>query len=131
MLLALALQGTLPRVAGVALGDSAAAVTRRLGSPDRRDRSMGLVFWEYASRGLSVWWDGDRAVMRAIVLHKPQAGDVEGVRVGDAAAAVRIKWGEPTRVRQDGRFLDYARAAWVQTVEVDRSHVVEITVLAR
>lgn len=118
-------------VAGVALGAGPAAVERALGRPDRRQESLGLGFWDYEGAGVSLLWDADESVLRAVVLKKPAAGSLEGMRVGDSAAFVRDRWGEPTRVRQGGRFLDFMRSAWIQTAEVHGGRIVEITVLAR
>jgi hypothetical protein len=124
-------QDPLPQVGGVTLGDSAVAVERALGAPDRREESLGLVFWAYDGRGIELVWDRDRAVLATIVLRKPGAGTVQGVRVGDAVTVVDARWGSATRVRQEARFRDYVRSRWVQTVEVRDGHVAEITLAGR
>jgi hypothetical protein len=118
-------------VAGLALGDAPAAAERALGRPERRETSLGLVFWDYDRRGLTLMWDDDEAVLRAVVLKKAGAGAIEGVAVGDSVAVMRERWGEPARVRQDGRFLDFMRPSWVQTAELQGGRVVEITLMAR
>jgi len=126
------LQGQ-PVVAGVRLGDRAGTVRERIGEPDRRQRSLGLDFWDYDRRGLSLIWDLDRpgGELRVIVLKTFDAGAIEGIRVGDRQALLRPRWGVPARTRQEGRFVDFARADWVQTVELRDGRVVEITLTAR
>ena len=129
-LLWLALQGP-PAVAGPRLGDPPSAVRVLLGEPERRQTSLGMDFWDYDRRGLSLIWDLDRTTLRVIVLKKSGAGVIEGLRVGDNATQVRARWGAPARARQHGRFVDFTRPQWVQTVEVRDGYVVEITVTAR
>jgi len=119
----------LPRVGGVALGDSAAAVLAALGEPQHRQQSLGLRFWDYPRLGISLTWDKDDARVRVIVLSAPRAGEVEGVRVGDSVVVLRSRWGSPARVRQTGRFLDFVRHGWTCTAEVRQGRVVEITLL--
>ena len=58
-------------------------------------------------------------------------GAVETVRVGDSSDVVRARWGAPSRERQQRRYLDFARARWVQTVELRDGTVVEITVMLK
>jgi len=119
------------RIGGVALGDSAARVRAALGEPDRRDSSLGLGFWDYDRRGVSVIWDRDSGTVRGVVLHKAEAGRVEGVRVGESADRARARWGPATRVRQGGRFLDFVRAGWIHSAELRGGRVMEITVFAK
>jgi len=124
------LQG-LPAVAGLWLGDRPSAVRAQLGEPEHRQTSLGLDFWDYDSRGLSLIWDLDRPALRVIVLKTMAAGAIEGVRVGDRATQVRARWGAPARARQNGRFVDFPRPTWVQTAELRDGHVIEITLTAR
>lgn len=125
-----ALQGS-PAVAGLWLGDRPTTVRQRIGEPDRRQQSLGLDFWDYDRRGLSLIWDLDRPELRVIVLKTSAAGAIEGIRVGDRQALLRVRWGAPARTRQEGRFVDFARAQWVQTAELRDGRVAEITVTAR
>jgi hypothetical protein len=118
-----------PRVGGAGLGDSHAGVLAALGTPVGRQRSLGLVFWDYPQRGFSLIWDQDQDRVRAIVLRTPAAGPVEGVRVGDSVTSLRARWGTPVRVRQRGRFLDFARQDWTCSFEVARGRVAEITLM--
>jgi hypothetical protein len=118
-----------PRVAGVALGTTSRGVRATLGKPDREQESLGMRFWDYSRRGISVIWrDGSRGV-RGIVVSRAAAGDVNGIKVGDAETAVRTTLGAPARVRQDGRFLDYVGADWVLSIELNQGSVAQITLL--
>ena len=117
-----------PIVAGVSVGDSAAAVQGVLGRPGKRHESFGFVVWEYPERGLTLMWDRDERTVRVMVLSRAGAGDVDGVRVGDAASALKKHWGSPARVRRDGRYLDFVRRRWTVTGEVVGGVVQEITV---
>jgi hypothetical protein len=119
----------LPRVGGVALGDSASAVLTALGNPEHRQESLGLRFWDYQRRGISLTWDKDDSRVHVIVLSKRSAGEVAGVRVGDSAATTRARWGAPARGRERGRFLDFVRHGWTCTAEMKQGFVVEITLL--
>jgi hypothetical protein len=118
-----------PRIGGVALGDSAAAVLTALGDPQHRQQSLGLRFWDYPRMGISLTWDKDDDRVRVIVLSSPRAGEVDGVRVGDSVVVLRRRWGSPARVRQKGRFLDFVRHGWTCTAELRQRRVVEITLL--
>lgn len=118
-----------PRVGGVALGDSAAAVLTALGDPQHRQQSLGLRFWDYPRLGISLTWDKDDDRLRVIVLSAPRAGEVDGVRVGDSVVVLRRRWGSPARVRQKGRFLDFVRHGWTCTAELRQGRVAEITLL--
>ena len=119
----------LPRVGGVALGDSASAVLAALGNPEHRQESLGLRFWDYQRLGISLTWDKDDGRVHVIVLSKRSAGEVAGVRVGDSAATIQTRWGTPARARERGRFLDFVRHGWTCTAEMKQGIVVEITLL--
>lgn len=129
VVLAVALQGH--AVSAQWLGERPSTMRARIGEPDRRQQSLGLDFWDYDRRGLSLIWDLDRPALRVIVLKTADAGAIEGIRVGDRQALLRVRWGAPTRTRQEGRFVDFTRAEWVQTVELRDGRVAEITVTAR
>jgi hypothetical protein len=117
-------------VAGIGLGDQAASVLERLGRADRQQKSLGMSFWEYDARGITLIWKDRSAGVQGIVVSKPAAGALDEVRVGDAAAVARARWGSPVRVRQEGRFLDFVRPGWTLSVEVVDGRIVEITLLA-
>jgi hypothetical protein len=117
-------------VAGIALGDQPAGVLKRLGRPDREQRSLGMSFWDYERKGITLIWKDMKTGVLGIVLTKADVGAIEGVRVGDTAAAARARLGSPVRVRQEGRFLDFARRGWTLSVEVVEGRIVEITLMA-
>ena len=125
----LACNGVEPQTLGI--GETPVQVTRTLGRPDRRQVSLGLVFWDYERRGLTLLWDENERIVRAVVLMKSSAGAVEGIAVGDSVAAMATRWGDPARIRQEGRYLDFVRPRWVQTAEVRGGRIVEITVLMK
>jgi hypothetical protein len=118
-----------PHVGGVGLGDLRATVLQALGPPERRQTSLGFLFWDYPARGMSLMWDRDSDGVRVIVMRTPAAGAVEGVRVGDRATLARERWGTPTRVRQEGRFLDFVRQSWICSVEVSGGKITEMTLM--
>lgn len=122
-------QDPAPQVAGVSLGSTPQSVRSVLGSPDRQQESLGLRFWDYEQRGITLIWREGESGVHGIVASRAEAGDVEGVRVGDRERELRGKLGAPARVRQGGRFLDFIGASWVLSIEVRRGRVVEITLL--
>jgi len=117
-------------VGAISIGSSVTHVRSALGAPDREDVSLGLRFWEYSRRRLTVIWRDDSAGVQGIVLHGKAAGPVGGVRVGDDEAAVRKAWGVPARVRQNGRYLDFVGDRWVMSAEVDSGRVVQLTLMS-
>jgi len=119
-----------PRVAGIGIGSTTIAVRSRLGKPDREDESLGMRFWEYSSRSLVVIWRDDQQGVQGIVVRGQSAGAVGGVQVGDTTASLRHQWGAPTRVRQDGRYVDYVGDHWVLSAEVSAGRVVSLTLFA-
>jgi hypothetical protein len=119
-----------PKIAGISLGDRARTVTQVLGRPAGREQSLGMAFWSYPDRGLTVIWREEDTGVHGIVVSRAEAGPVGGVRVGDADTAARDFWGLPARIRLDGRFLDYVGNGWVISVEVRDHTIVEITLLA-
>jgi len=119
-----------PGPGGVHLGMSPAAVRRVLGRPERLQGSLGFKFWDYRQRGLTVIWDEATSAVHGVVLSKRAAGDIQGVRVGDSAAALRARMGPATRIRTDGRFYDFAHRVWTVSFEIANGQIVEITLLA-
>ena len=118
-----------PSVAGIALGMLPQEVSAVLGAPEIRQQSLGMRFWEYRARGLTVIWRDDLPGVSAIVLTKRKAGEIRGVRVGDNGRAVAGNWGPPVRVRSGGRFLDFAGPAWTLSAELANGKAIEITLL--
>ena len=123
-------QSEAPGVAGVSLEMSREKVVSALGAPEAEEASLGMRFWEYRTRGITVIWRDDAPGVRAIVLSKRTAGDIRGVRVGDTRSAISTNWGLPVRVRGAGRFLDFAGRQWTLSAEIAKGKAVEITLLA-
>ena len=119
-----------PRIAGVSLGDSASVVAAQLGAPDSHQELIGVVAWDYTARGLTVMWNQTDRRVRVMVLSKREGGVAEGVRVGDPVHVAKEQWGEPTRIRQDGRYWDFVRGAWAATLEIRDGNVITITLQA-
>jgi hypothetical protein len=118
-----------PTLGGVRLGGTVREVRARLGAPDRTQEAIGLRFWNYEDRGLTVIWREGEPGVHGIVATRAAAGDVRRIRVGDSESALRREWGTPARERQSGRFLDYVGADWVLSVEVRSGAIVEMTLV--
>ena len=88
-----------------------------------------MRFWDYPGRGISVIWQEGEPSVHGVVVTRPDAGDVGGVKVGDSEATLRAVWGTPVRVRQEGRFLDFVGDRWVLSAELHDGHVVELTLM--
>jgi hypothetical protein len=111
------------------MGSTAQDVQSLLGQPDRKQESIGMRFWDYGRRGITVVWrEGDPGV-QGVIASRGEAGDAGGVRVGDSEATVRKQWGVPARERQQGRFLDFFGPRWVFSVEVRGGTVVQMTLM--
>lgn len=133
LVLALAMgiaQSRPPSVAGISLGMSPEQAREAVGKADREEESLGMQFWEYTRRGMTLIWKEGSDGVQGIVVSRAGAGDVGGVRIGDAATSLREHWGTPARVRQEGRFLDFIGARWVLSAELKEGTVVEITLMA-
>jgi len=118
-----------PDLGGIRLGSSARDVREVLGAPDRTQESIGMRFWDYGRRGITVIWREGESGVHAVVASRAAAGDVEEVRVGDSEALLRSQWGTPARTRQQGRFLDFVGAHWVLSVELREGTVVQMTLM--
>jgi len=109
---------------------SAADVRAALGGPEVLQTSLGMRFWEYRTRGITVIWSDDAPGAHGIVVSKPIAGEMNGVRVGDAARSITTHWGPTVRIRQSGRFLDFSGNGWTLSAEIAGGRAVELTLLA-
>ncbi len=123
-------QGRPPAVAGISLGMSAAEVRVALGKPEVQQTSLGMSFWEYRARGITVIWRDDVSGAHGIVVSKRIAGEMNGIRVGDAARNISSQWGPTVRIRRSGRFLDFSGNGWTLSAEIAEGRAVEITLLA-
>ena len=102
---------TKPRVAGIALGDSKATVFAALGPPDDREDQRNGAFWRYRAKGLTLAISDDDGVS-LVRLGTREAGEVEGVRVGDSTAVALSRWG---RGRRWGDVIQSVRDGWLVT----------------
>jgi hypothetical protein len=118
-----------PALGGIRLGSVAREVRRVLGAPERMQESIGMRFWDYERRGIALIWQEGEAGVLGIVATRAAAGAIRDVRVGDPEAVLRKAWGEPARIRQEGRFLDYVGDGWVFSVELRDGAVVEMTLM--
>ena len=123
-------QSVAPDIAGVTLGRSAQDVRLALGTPEFVQQSLGMRFWEYHARGITVIWRDDASGANAIVVSKREAGVIRGVRVGDPTQQVLANWGAPARVRNSGRFIDFVGHGWTLSAEIGEGRAIEITLLA-
>ena len=123
------MQSAPPRVAGVGIGDTAPDVRTTLGNPDRQQETLGIRFWDYFRQQVTVIWREDESGVQGIVVRGVRAGAVSGVKIGDVRVAALQSLGNPTRVRQYGRYLDFVGAHWVLTVEVAHDTVVQMTLM--
>jgi hypothetical protein len=119
-----------PEIAGVRLGMSVEQARGVVGKAERETASLGMRFWDYPKRGVTVIWKEDVAGVQGVVVSSRAAGAVRGVKVGDRDTVVHKEWGTPARVRQDGRFWDFTGAGWVLSAEIRGGVVVEVTLMA-
>lgn len=106
-----------PAVAGLRLGAPRATVDSVLGSPEsQRTLGAGVLGLGYRTRGIAlVCSDSDGLAVLYLVARG--AGDIGGMRVGDAADSVRARWGDPTGI-QEGVSL-YQVGRWAIAVQLD------------
>jgi hypothetical protein len=82
-----------PSIDGVSLGQTEAQARAVLGAPQTTSKMSADDVWDYAN-GLEIIANAGDGVS-IIRLRAPAAGQVGGVRVGDDAANVLAKWGDP------------------------------------
>lgn len=118
-----ATSGSLPVVAGVALGARSSQVRALLGVPESTRRGDDVTIWRYMSRGFVVGIGRD-SLVTIVGLSHGSADNVDGVRVGDTDAKVRARWGTPVEYTE--RMLVFDRGAWIATAFLDDGLVVEL-----
>jgi hypothetical protein len=114
-----------PMVAGITLGESEQHALDVLGPPDdSRETPAGDVL-DYTAKGLEITAAKDG--VRAIRVLKPEAGPIGGLKVGDIARDVILKWGAPQG--GDGRIARFGAGDWVILVRLadKESLIAEIT----
>ena len=99
-----------PAIAGVALGMSASDVLGALGRPDVTESDTLGPIWGYRERGMLLVVSAQEGVL-AITLTKPNAGMINGVRVGDSLSVARARVGSISE--SEGDVLYFARGRWV------------------
>jgi protein disulfide-isomerase len=81
----------------------------------------------YGARGVTlVYSDADS--LAEMYLVAPQAGDIGGVRVGDAGTSVVARWGRPTEVEENVSLYQVGRWAVIVRLDSARSRVVVLGV---
>lgn len=84
-----------PAVNGITLGDPEQKALDQLGVPeDIITTKDGDEVLEYGAKGLEVTASASKVV--AIRLKAPEAGSIDGIKVGDIARAVILNWGLPS-----------------------------------
>jgi hypothetical protein len=82
-----------PSVNGITLGDPEQKALDKLGAPEEVNSTQEGEVLEYGTRGLEVTAADNKVI--AIRLRAPEAGSLDGIKVGDIARAVVLKWGMP------------------------------------
>jgi hypothetical protein len=96
---------------GVTLGSNADEVVAALGRVDGARRIEGGVIYVYSSLGVSLVMTQQFGV-KEIALGRTEAGNIEGIKVGDPWSAVTARWGAPAGTAQDGTAF-FVRGNWV------------------
>jgi hypothetical protein len=115
-----------PAVNGLMLGDSEQRALDLLGPPDEVSATTDGELLEYRAKGLEV--TATREGVTAIRLRAPEAGSVDGIKVGDIARSIVMKWGMPQS--GEGRLAHYGTGRWIIAVRLaDKAPtIVEMTV---
>ncbi len=111
-----------PRLAGLTLGDTRAAVEKVVGPVESEDGS-----WEFndKKRGLNVNGSDDKGV-ELLGITRREDGEVAGVGVGARIGDVIAKWGPPASGGMIGpgiAMLEYPAGSWGLTVMVQKDKV--------
>jgi hypothetical protein len=104
-----------PAVAGVLLGDTEQHALDVLGAPDEVTPNADGEVLQYLAKGLEVAATKKDGVV-AIHLLKPEAGSVDGIKVGDIARNVLLKWGAPAGGRD--RIAEFGTSRWTISVRL-------------
>lgn len=99
----------------IAIGASAGDVRRAIGAPDQVGSRGNGTIWLYKAKGLAVVLSANVVVV--VNLISPEAGSVDGVRVGDPTARARSTWGQI--VDRGERTLYFRRGTLVVAVDDD------------
>lgn len=108
-----------PAVASLRLGAPRAVIDSVLGRPQSVKKiSPGVDLLAYPSRGIAVMYS-DADSLAVLYLASREAGDIGGIRVGDARDSVVARWGDPAETEENVGL--YAVGAWVILVRLDSS----------
>jgi hypothetical protein len=103
-----------PAINGVKLGDTEQRALDLLGVPDEVNSTSSGELLEYTTKGLEVTATKDGVI--AIRLLSPGAGSIDGIKVGDIARTVMLKWGAPQG--GSGRIAQFGPGPWVIVVHL-------------
>ena len=104
-----------PVVAGIKLGDSEQHALDVLGAPEEVAPNADSEVLQYPDKGLEVTATKKDGVI-AIKLLTPEAGEIDGVKVGDIARTVILKWGMPSGGQ--GRIALFGPPIWTIAVHL-------------
>ena len=115
-----------PEVAGIKLGDSEQHALDVLGAPDEVTPNADSEVLQYVAKGLEVAATKKDGVV-AIHLLKPDAGSVDGIKVGDIARNVLLKWGAPSGGRD--RTAEFITSRWTISVRLSNKEptIIDLT----
>jgi hypothetical protein len=119
-----------PAVAGVSLGDTEQHALDVLGAPDEVTPNSDSEVLQYLAKGLEIAATKKDGVV-AIHLLKPEAGTVDGIKVGDIARNVLMKWGAPTGGRD--RTAEFGPPGWTISVRLSSKEptIIDLTLAYR
>lgn len=113
---------------GVAIGDTEAAVLRRLGQPVRRIDTGDVLDTQLEYEGLTVWLGEWQRVVEVLSVSKRHCTP-SGVCPGMSFAQARKKYRQPLAAsREDGDFMEYTSAGsscWLQFA-VDKGRIASV-----
>jgi len=115
-----------PVVNGLKLGDSEQRALDLLGVPDEVNPTTNGELLEYRTKGIEVTATTKEGVT-AIRLLSPEAGTIDGIRVGDIARNVVLRWGAPQM--GTGRVAHFGTRDWIISVHLadKESTIVDLT----
>jgi hypothetical protein len=115
-----------PEVAGIKLGDTEQHALDVLGAPDEVTPNADGEVLQYITKGLEVAATKKDGVV-AIHLLKPEAGSMDGIKVGDIARNVLLKWGAPSGGRD--RTADFVTSRWTISVRLSNKEptIIDLT----
>ncbi len=119
-----------PEVAGIKLGDSEQHALDVLGAPDDVTPNADGEVLQYVAKGLEVAATKKDGVV-AIHLLKPEAGSIDGIKVGDIARNVLLKWGAPSGGRD--RIAEFGTPRWAIAVRLSNKEptIIDLTLSYR